>query len=56
MSLETLASHAVTETIYKRTHAKLAVNRLFEGRKIVAVQTGRSYAEKTFCLADPTLF
>lgn len=56
VSLETLASYALTDTIYKPTHAKPAIDRLLEDRQIEAVKTGRSYADRTYRVAPPSLF
>jgi hypothetical protein len=56
VDLETLAQHALLETIYKDTHAKPTVDRLVERGKRQQTATGRSHAEKAYQLADPRLF
>lgn len=56
VSLETLGDHALRETMFKRSHAKPTVDRLVEQRRLEPVRTGKSYAERMYKLATPSLF
>ena len=54
--LETLSDFALLESIYKKTHAKSAVDRLVERYRLVQIQTGQAYSERVYALAPASLF
>jgi hypothetical protein len=56
VSLQSLADHALIETIYKSTHAKTAADRLVAQGKIELAATGKSHQERMYRLAPPSLF
>lgn len=56
VSLHALGDYALLETIYKRAHAKTAVDKLLTEGKIEPAGTGRSYAERIYRLAPASLF
>lgn len=56
ISLQAMCDHALRETIYKATHAKPVVDKLVNQHKLELVRTGKSYTERIYKLAAPTLF
>jgi hypothetical protein len=56
VSLEAFADYALRETIYKGTHAKPTVDRLVDLRWLELARTGKSYAERIYLPAPPSLF
>lgn len=56
ISLQVMCDHALRETIYKATHAKPVVDKLVNQHKLELVRTGKSYTERIYKLAAPTLF
>lgn len=56
ISLQAMCDHALRETLYKATHAKPVVDKLVSQQELEVVRTGKSYAERIYKLAAPTLF